>query len=328
MRLKSFHAKTLSEAMTQVRQALGDDAIIVATREEPGGVRVTAALDDNQPQEAIINAPSFSPSALPGAEDESVVEKMTDIMLRHGVPARVSETIISAVIGQQKTGPRDALIEALTHRFQFGSLPQNKIIMLVGQPGMGKTVTTAKLAARFVMDSQKVAVFSTDVARAGGIEQLEAFTRLMKVNLMTAESGSALSDGLSLISGDQVKIIDTTGCNPYDMNEIAALGMMIKECGGLEKIEPVLVMAAGGDAVESAEIAAVFKALGARFIIPTRLDISRRLGGILAAAERANLRFAMGGVASDIADGLAPLTAEKLADLLLGTSKLEKGSKS
>ena len=48
MRLKSFYAKTMTEAMQMVRENLGEDAIIVATREENGGkaVRVTAAVDD------------------------------------------------------------------------------------------------------------------------------------------------------------------------------------------------------------------------------------------------------------------------------------------
>ena len=45
MRLKSFYAKTLTEAMHMIRETLGEDAVIVATREENGGkaVRVTAA---------------------------------------------------------------------------------------------------------------------------------------------------------------------------------------------------------------------------------------------------------------------------------------------
>ena len=36
--------------MRLVRDALGDDAIIVATREEEGGVRLTAAIDDAEEQ--------------------------------------------------------------------------------------------------------------------------------------------------------------------------------------------------------------------------------------------------------------------------------------
>ncbi|HOO52259.1 MAG TPA: hypothetical protein PLK94_13320, partial [Alphaproteobacteria bacterium] len=51
MRLKSFYAKTMTEAMQLVREALGEDAIIIATREENGGksVRVTAAIEDDLP---------------------------------------------------------------------------------------------------------------------------------------------------------------------------------------------------------------------------------------------------------------------------------------
>ena len=47
MRLKSFTAKSMRDAMQMVREALGEDAIIVATREENGGssVRVTAAVE-------------------------------------------------------------------------------------------------------------------------------------------------------------------------------------------------------------------------------------------------------------------------------------------
>jgi len=45
MRLKSYHAASLREAMEMVRDELGDDAIIIDTNEQPGQVRVTAAID-------------------------------------------------------------------------------------------------------------------------------------------------------------------------------------------------------------------------------------------------------------------------------------------
>jgi flagellar biosynthesis protein FlhF len=61
MRLKSFYAKTMTEAMQMVRDTLGEDAIIVATREEKGGkaVRVTAAIDPNDYNEKATRAPAF-----------------------------------------------------------------------------------------------------------------------------------------------------------------------------------------------------------------------------------------------------------------------------
>ena len=74
MRLKSFTAKTAAEAMAEVRKALGDNAIIVATREEGGEVRVTAALDDSP------LPPPAPPAATPAHEfyDDPVDPESTD----------------------------------------------------------------------------------------------------------------------------------------------------------------------------------------------------------------------------------------------------------
>lgn len=46
----------------------------------------------------------------------------------------------------------------------------------------------------------------------------------------------------------------------------------------------LLVLPAGLDPAEAAETARAFLALGARHLLPTRLDAARRLGGVLAGA--------------------------------------------
>jgi flagellar biosynthesis protein FlhF len=51
--------------------------------------------------------------------------------------------------------------------------------------------------------------------------------------------------------------------------------------------------------------------------IVTQLDATRRLGSVLTMADAAGLAFAEAGIASDIADGLVPLTPALLAKLLL-----------
>ena len=53
------------EAMRLVRDALGDDAIIVATREEEGGVRLTAAIDDVE-EPLLPPSSSRDPEPVPG----------------------------------------------------------------------------------------------------------------------------------------------------------------------------------------------------------------------------------------------------------------------
>ena len=71
MRLKSFYAKTVTEAMQMVREMLGEDAIIVATREEKGGkaVCVTAAIEPGFEKGAYRDGYAESPNFEIGEEE-------------------------------------------------------------------------------------------------------------------------------------------------------------------------------------------------------------------------------------------------------------------
>jgi len=91
--------------------------------------------------------------------------------------------------------------------------------------------------------------------------------------------------------------------------------------------EPVLVLAAGGDAQETADMATAFAELGVRRLIVSRLDISRRVGGTLAAAHAGRFSFAGVGISPRASDAINPLNAPALARLILarrnGTKNLD-----
>jgi flagellar biosynthesis protein FlhF len=354
MRLKSFHAKTMTEAMQMVREALGEDAIIVATREERGGksVRVTAAVeqpddpygslyDDRRPRRAASSAsksPAFeidtvdSPASAEDwlqydeeTEDEnSVVEALTDVMLRHAVPEDITDHVISCatVIGMDRAD--ESLTAALEHLFSFKPLPlqSKKPLMMVGPPGAGKTLATAKLAARSVMDGLKVAVITTDTVRAGGIEQLAAFTKLLRINLQKAADVKQLRQCLQEAAGADLILIDTGGINPFSPPEMKGLAQLI----AAGNIEPVLVLPAAIDAAESGEIARVYSALGVRSLLPTRLDIARRLGGLLSAAYGGSLFFADASHTPQVAEGLVSLSPKRLTALLMPETARKTGA--
>ena len=78
----------------------------------------------------------------------------------------------------------------------------------------------------------------------------------------------------------------------------------------------LVVLPAGLDPGEAAEMAAAFAALGARHLLPTRLDGARRLGGVLAAAA-AGLALAEAGTGPGAADGL---TADRSRWLARGSA--------
>lgn len=309
MRLKTFQAKSMTDAMRQIKSALGEEAIIVSTREGPGGyIRVTAAVE----QESPAPEPVKKPTRL--FDEEEIVEMITDAVLKHRVPAAVSDKIIAAAAAQAANDPREALALALEEVFPFKDLQGKKPrpVVLVGPPGAGKTLMAAKLAAEAVLNGLRPAVVTTDIARAGGVEQLQAFLDILALPLHQAEDAKGLKAVLETIKAPQV-IIDTGGLNPFDPQEMKGLARLLS----VVDMEPVLVLPAGTDAEESAEMAMTFGVLGVKKLVPTRLDFARRLGGLLSAADKAGLAFTSGSHTPQVANGIVKMDAARLAAFLL-----------
>ncbi len=332
MRLKSFHAKSMHDALKQVKDALGDDAIIVSTKEEASGwVRITAAVEHIAPSpEAVFteDAPAAVPPQKAGKpvaepaptahvyDPDEIIEIITDTMLKHRVPAAISEKIITAASLDGSGDPLKALAKGLARTFTF-AVPQNpdarhRPIILAGPPGAGKTLMTAKLATDAVMHNKKPVVITTDIARAGGVEQLAAFLNILELPLYQAESAAELQSILKKTAGSDV-IIDTGGLNPFDPQEMKFLAKLLAS----GDLEAALVMPAGMDAEEAAEIAMTFDILGVKNLIATRLDFARRLGGILSAAAKTGLALGTASHTPQVAHGIIELTPQKLAALLL-----------
>ena len=79
----------------------------------------------------------------------------------------------------------------------------------------------------------------------------------------------------------------------------------------------MLVLAAGGDALEAADIAREFSRIGATRLVVTRLDMTRRLGSILAAADAGKLSLSDVSINPDVAEGINPINPVSLARLIM-----------
>ena len=69
--------------------------------------------------------------------------------------------------------------------------------------------------------------------------------------------------------------------------------------------------------MESADIAASFATIGTTRMLITRIDMTRRLGSVLAAADAGGLKFCDVSITSHIADGLSPINSISLARLIV-----------
>lgn len=335
MKLKTFFATDMTEALALVREQLGDDAIIVNSQsgEAGRGVYVTAAIDDVEPDfdgdYDLAGAIGGRPQAGRDhrGDDGAVrragaIDHMTRALDYHGIPRELANRLIDAAgsadleaeisgAGEDATA---VLRHALGHHFDFRPVPLHGFgqpIALIGPPGVGKTVATAKLAARAILEGQAIRVITTDAVRAGGVEQLAAYADLLKVDLIVAGSARELVRAVDWNRGPVV--IDTAGINPFFHDEIDDMRVMLQAA----EVEPVLVAAAGGDPLEALDIGRAFRPLKPRRLIATRLDGARRFGGLLATAAGAGAAFADASITAHVDRGFSPLAAGGLARLLM-----------
>lgn len=295
MRVKLFQAATIAEAMAQIRAELGADAIILEQHRTRHGVEVTAALEPDEPL-LIQPLTAATPFAAPGPLDF------------HNIPQELLQLLA-----------RTPLEQSLAEALSFAPLPsgRERPLLLCGPPGAGKTLTTAKLTARMVLAGTPPLVITTDGQRAGAVEQLAAFTRVMGVTLAVAPTQAMLAKALTHRNPGQPVLIDTAGCNPFNGDQARQLHQLVIQAGA----DMALVLPAGLDAAEAGDLARAFAALGARHLLPTRLDAARRLGSVLMAAKAGPLSLTEAGIGPEVADGLETLTPEGLASRLLSSAQ-------
>ncbi|MFQ5785224.1 MAG: GTP-binding protein [Alphaproteobacteria bacterium] len=308
--------------MRQIRVEFGTDAVIVSTQQVNGnrGVRVTAAIECAEETElgAIAAAAPERTDSRAVAGSAALTEAAKEAIVRalryHRTPRRVIERLTRAPAnGTDDPLARLAALLANTYRFAWlAGAGDRTPIALVGPPGAGKTVAAAKLAARAVMARLPVRVVTTDNFRAGGVEQLAALTRVLDIGLATAGSPRELQRAAA-DAGESLVIVDTAGVNPFDPPALVRLAELVDAIGA----EPVLTIAGGGDAGDAAETGEIFGAIGCRRMLSTRLDVARRLGGLLAAADSGELMFSDASMSPHIPRGLHPLDPRALARLLL-----------
>jgi flagellar biosynthesis protein FlhF len=308
MHLKTFTADSLPEAMQQVREYLGEDAVILSTENDPdgAGVRVTAALEDGEAPESLFD----------GEESLEAFNLVNEALDYHRVPLALMDSLLSTVGKYSGLQPRDALAKAIDAELSFAPLPRQATgypLMLIGPPGAGKTATAAKLAAQVRVRGGKATLVTLDTGKAGSLAQITAFAEALGANLREAHDAASLKRAVGNCPNDHFVVIDTIGSGPYDRDCLAETSEWLR----VSEAEGVLIMPAGGDSVETAEAALSYASLGLERMIATKMDSSRRIGGILSAVYTAGLTLMGVGTAPTIGAGLRAANPYQIARIIL-----------
>lgn len=162
------------------------------------------------------------------------------------------------------------------------------VYALVGPTGVGKTTTTAKLAARCVVrhGADKLALLTTDGYRIGGHEQLRIYGKILGVTVHAVKDTHDLTLALAELRGKHLVLIDTVGMGQRD-RMVAEQVAMLAGCG--MEVKRLLLLNAASNWHTLDEVAHAYRGNGLAGAIITKLDESVIIGPALDTAIRHRL---------------------------------------
>ena len=160
---------------------------------------------------------------------------------------------------------------------------QGGVYALVGATGVGKTTTTAKIAAAFAakFGAANLGLITLDAYRIGAHEQLRAYGRILGVPVHTAHDRASLEDLLDLLAAKKMVLIDTAGMAQRDARTRELLEMLSHR-----SIQKLLVInsASQGETIEDVMIS--YQASACAGVVLSKMDEAVKLGPALDALIR------------------------------------------
>jgi flagellar biosynthesis protein FlhF len=161
------------------------------------------------------------------------------------------------------------------------------VYALIGATGVGKTTSTAKLAAAFATrhGAANLGLITLDAYRVAAHEQLRTYGRILGVPVHTAHDRASLEDLLDLLSGKRLVLIDTAGMAQRDSRTGELLDMLSHR-----SVSKVLVLNASAQGETIEDQIQAYQGSGCRGVVLSKLDEAVKLGPALDSMIRHKLK--------------------------------------
>lgn len=263
MKIKKYVGQSFKEALEIVKRELGPDAIILSSKTIKKGpfgmmnkdaVEVTAAIDESD----NMSSPAVKTASL---EVEEILKEIRSLRDEIGFLKETFRPIIPNLrIGRDKKGLFNLLskqgvdtqfaiillersqesLDSLKHVIKQdvkiqGLLPtEDRGLIFLGPPGVGKTTTMSKIAYQFASKKKKVNLISLDSERIGSIAYMKDLSSRLKCPVRVIKKISDLPKIVYREIDRGPILIDTPGhdCNEVldEINDIFPSGLPLKKC--------------------------------------------------------------------------------------------------
>jgi flagellar biosynthesis protein FlhF len=162
------------------------------------------------------------------------------------------------------------------------------VFALVGATGVGKTTSTAKIAAAFATQhgSANLGLITLDAYRVGAQEQLRTYGRILGVPVHTAHDRASLEDLLDLLSAKKMVLIDTAGMGQRDTRTRELMEMLSHRT-----IQKLLVVNASAQGETIDDVMVSYRAAACRGVVLSKIDEAVKLAPALDAIIRHKMRI-------------------------------------
>jgi len=169
-------------------------------------------------------------------------------------------------------------------------LEQGGVFALVGPTGVGKTTSTAKLAARCVMrhGPEKLALITTDAYRIGAHEQLRIYGKILGVMVHSVKDEADLRIALKELRNKHTVLIDTVGVSQRDQMVTEQVAML---SGAGADVKRLLCLNSTATQETLNEVVRAYQGTGLAGCIMTKLDEAASIGNVLDVVIRQKLKL-------------------------------------
>jgi flagellar biosynthesis protein FlhF len=352
MKLKSYFANSIEDAVAQASRELGDEAILVHSRRTPAELRHQGPYEvvfaAEPPRTESGGAASKAPAA--AASPDVTLEL---VQIRHqlealrrliedtpsraaapgvsaeaspwmarleaaGIEPRIASDIAALWLAGGTEPSDEELTAALAARLPApsGAKRRGAIRAFTGPAGSGKTSLIVKQAVRDIADGLlPLRLISLDTFRVGGADQLRAYASILGCPMEVADSPAALDAMLAAAAPEERIYLDLPGLAGADLDQLSSFAAYIATRRDIDCYVTLPATARLADLKRLVQRYQVFRPSGLAF---TRLDETSSFGELYSLAVWTSLPVEAIAAGQQIPEDLETPTPGDIARWVLG----------
>jgi flagellar biosynthesis protein FlhF len=259
-------------------------------------VQMTEMLNEMRNMRSVIESQLTALSWGNIQQRDPIKSKMLSMLLSAGFSASLSRQLTEKMPENLDEAKANNWIKSIlsinlnTIENETEMLDEGGIFALIGPTGVGKTTTTAKLAARYVMKhgTQNLGLITTDAYRIGGHEQLRIYGKILGVMVHAVKDEADLKIALNELKNKHTILIDTVGVSQRDRMVAEQIAMLSSTNMPVKKL---LCLNATSTGETLADVIKAYKRKGLDGCIITKLDEAATIGNALDVVIREKLKL-------------------------------------